>query len=68
MINDLDAGVGRFGKSFIEHFLTALLIMVDLDVYLYAFSSRACVLCSCVHFIPQSILLQEWNLIFMWLT
>jgi hypothetical protein len=47
MINDLDAGVGRFGKSFIELFLR---IIVNY-VYLYVFSSRAYVLGSCVHFI-----------------
>ena len=33
MINDLDAGVGRFGKSSIEHASMALLIMVDLHVH-----------------------------------
>lgn len=41
MINDLDAGLGRFGKPFIE--LMGMLIMLDLDVY-YDFSSGATIL------------------------
>lgn len=44
MINDLDAGLGRFGKPFIEHTLMGLLIMPDLDVYFYDFSSGAMIL------------------------